>query len=305
MKTKTQLEFITESIIIHGDKYNYDDVVYVNNKTKVKIYCNTCKDYFYTKPICHTRGNICKKCLHNNKRRSLDEFILNASKIHNNEYNYDNVVYKNNKTKIEIICKKHGSFLQRPDNHISGQKCPLCQPNLKSNTIDFINKSIKIHADKYDYSHTNYINAKYKLDIFCKKCNNTFSITPNDHLDGHGCSCNSHVKNNSKNVINIKKILDDNNIKYIREKTFDDCKLTKKLRFDYYLIDYNICIEYDGKQHYESIYFFGGIEKLKIIQLSDNIKTKYCKNNNIKLIRIRYDDDYFDILKKEFHINNE
>jgi len=86
----------------------------------------------------------------------------------------------------------------------------------------------------------------------------------------------------------IKEFLDDNLIKYEREKKFDTCKNTKCLPFDFYLPDYNICIEYDGQQHFNIVSIYGGEDSLKKIKINDNIKNNWCSENNIKLIRIPY-----------------
>lgn len=94
--------------------------------------------------------------------------------------------------------------------------------------------------------------------------------------------------------------MEDNNIKYKPQKTFDGCKYKYKLSFDFYLIDHNMCIEYDGKQHYEDIY--NCPEEFKKTQLRDKIKNKFCKDNNIKLLRIKYDENVEDIIKKELSL---
>ena len=70
--------------------------------------------------------------------------------------------------------------------------------------------------------------------------------------------------------------------------TFDSCLDIRKLKFDFYLLDYNICIEFDGYQHFKSVKWFGGDEYLDNIKRKDNIKTQFCKDNNIELLRIKY-----------------
>lgn len=89
----------------------------------------------------------------------------------------------------------------------------------------------------------------------------------------------------------IRKILQQEKISFVQEYSFDNCvnpKTGYKLRFDFYLPDYNICIEYDGEQHYKEIPFFK--DSVKSGQYRDTIKTQFCKNNNIKLVRIPYTD---------------
>ena len=77
----------------------------------------------------------------------------------------------------------------------------------------------------------------------------------------------------------------------MKDKRFKQCKNKRQLPFDFYLPDYNICIEFDGRQHYKSIEYFGGEKHLEYVQYNDKIKTEYCLNNNINLIRIKYDEN--------------
>lgn len=107
---------------------------------------------------------------------------------------------------------------------------------------------------------------------------------------------------NSKGEKQISEILEKLNIKFKREYKFDNCKNINVLSFDFYLPDYNFCIEYDGKQHYEPNDFFGGINSFEKIKHNDKIKNEYCKNNNIHLIRIRYDDDIDVVLNNQFQM---
>lgn len=106
-----------------------------------------------------------------------------------------------------------------------------------------------------------------------------------------------------KNVHGDKYNLINNEINFEQQKIFDGCKDKRKLSFDFYLPEYNICIEYDGIQHYESIEYWGGHKNFNYIKKHDQIKTDFCENNNIKLIRIKYNRklNSNDILEK---INN-
>ena len=98
----------------------------------------------------------------------------------------------------------------------------------------------------------------------------------------------------------INKLLEENNIKFETQKKFNNCKFKYKLAFDFYLIDFNILIEYDGIQHYKPVEQFGGEKSLKYLQNNDNIKTKYCIDNNIELIRIKYNDKLIHMMKNLF-----
>jgi len=96
----------------------------------------------------------------------------------------------------------------------------------------------------------------------------------------------------------IKKILDNLNIKYIYQHKFEKCKDKRELPFDFYLPKYKLCVEYDGKQHFESIEFFGGEKAFKTRQKHDQIKNIFCKDNHINLLRIKYNEKIDEKIKK-------
>ena len=100
----------------------------------------------------------------------------------------------------------------------------------------------------------------------------------------------------SKGELKVKKILEDNNIKFEQHYNFNNCKYISYLFFDFYLPELNICIEYDGIQHFEPVDAFGGEENLKLIIKRDEIKNEYCLKNNIHFIRIKYTDNINDKL---------
>ncbi len=232
------------------------------------------------------------------KKLTIEEFLNKANKVHNGIYDYSLVDYVNYHTNIEIICSEHGIFEQNPINHLVGKtKCPKCVGGVKHSLNDFINKSKKCHGDKYDYSLVEYKNARTKVKIICPE-HKIFEQVPQHHTNGVGCpSCCE-----SKGEKALVKLLDNMEIKYMREKRFKDCRFKNPLPFDFYLPEANICIEYDGMQHFRKWDRIGGDVALDKQVVKDQIKTQYCKDNNIKLIRIRYDDninqDKFEILLK-------
>ena len=115
-----------------------------------------------------------------------DDFILKAREIHGDKYDYSLVEYKNNKTKVCIICPVHGEFWQKPNNHLIGQGCPYCGGTHKYTTNEFITKAREVHGDKYDYSRVIYTGWNNKVTIVCPT-HGEFKQTPFDHLRGHGC----------------------------------------------------------------------------------------------------------------------
>ena len=97
-------------------------------------------------------------------------FLDKAKLIHNDRYDYSSVIYKDNKTNINIICKVHGSFPQNPQVHLRGNGCSACSGNKKHTLEEFITKGNEIHNNFYDYSLIKeYKNADAELDIICPK----------------------------------------------------------------------------------------------------------------------------------------
>jgi hypothetical protein len=259
--------------------------------------------------ICKKHGNLNtrldhflkKGCIECKKEKKLDnqksKFIKNSKIKHNNKYLYDKVNYINNKTNVIITCKKHGDFKQRPDNHLSGSGCTNC--NYKLSTSDFIEKSNKIHNNKYLYDKTEYDGNRKYVTIRCKK-HGYFNQIARIHLEGFGCSkCNE-----STGEKKISSVLEKNNIKFIKQYKFENCKNILKLPFDFYLPKYKICIEYNGIQHYEPVDFFGGEKSFEYRKKLDEIKYNYCKDNNINLIIISYKDNIEDIILKIINPNH-
>ena len=220
------------------------------------------------------------------RKLTTNVFIERAKEIHKGKYEYSLVEYCGNRIKVKIICKIHGVFEQRPSNHLYGYICEKCAGNVKLSKDDFISKSISVHGNIYDYSIINYKNAHSKILIICKK-HGSFEMKPNNHLNGQGCKSCSKV-NYSKGEIKISNYLLENNIDFIPQKTFIDCKYKNTLSFDFYLPTLDICVEFDGIQHFKSIEHFGGDKMFEIQKVIDNIKNLYCINNSIKLIRIPY-----------------
>jgi len=155
------------------------------------------------------------------KKLTTDEFILKAKKIHGDRYDYSKTDYKNNDTRVIIICKEHREFLQIPHNHLNKKTiCPKCSREKNtSNTKDFIFKSKRIHKRRYNYSLVKYVNSKEPIKIICKK-HGTFSQTPNGHLRGNGCQkCRSEkihtwCSSNTKEFIKKSKKIHGNKYDY-------------------------------------------------------------------------------------------
>lgn len=292
-QTFTDQEFIKKANIVHNNKYDYSEVIYKNNETKVKIKCKV-HGFFYSRPGDHLAGYGCRLCGIDKKRNS-QSYIVRSKKVHKNKYDYSKVNYESNNSKITIVCPIHGDFKQTPKLHLKGSGCPSCDNNLNLDTKSFINKSNKIHNNRYDYTEVNYIKNNIKVKIKCLK-HGIFEQKPMFHLVGNGCP----ICRISKGEKKISDFLIKNNIKYIPQFVFTNCKNIQPLPFDFYLTEQNICIEYDGIQHFTEVEFWGGKEGLISRKIRDNIKTTFCENNDIKLIRIAYyENDINEKLMKE------
>ena len=305
-RSKTFEEFINQAKEVHGDKYDYSKVEYKNNHTKVCIICPEHGEFWQT-PKNHLNSQGCMKCKLKEQGKRLkyttEKFIEKAKQVHGDKYDYSKVNYVDSHTKVCIICPEHGEFWQKPDNHLNGWGCKKCGLKISSEkqtltTEDFIKRAKEIHGNKYDYSKVNYIDTKTKVCIICPE-HGEFWQTPNNHLHGYGCKkCfESHMERD------VAKVLNENNIKFEQEKTFDWLKYENNLFLDFYLPEYNVAIECQGEQHFQPVDFSGKNYELAkkqflLIQNRDKIKKTLCEKNGIKLLYYISNEDYNTIIKK-------
>ena len=188
--------FINEAIEIHGNTYDYSLTQYFESSNNIKIICKN-HGIFEQRPNSHKiRKQGCSKCgnIQMKLKQSFTqkEFVKKANEVHNNFYDYSLTKYISTHSKIIVICPKHGQFFVTPASHCQNVKCKKCEDkrkgNLrKSNNKEFIEKSVKIHGNKYDYSKVNYKDNNTKVSINCNKCNHVFLQLPSSHLVGSGC----------------------------------------------------------------------------------------------------------------------
>jgi very-short-patch-repair endonuclease len=213
-------------------------------------------------------------------------FINQAINVHGNKFDYSKVVYVGSKDKVIIVCPIHGEFLQRPNDHLSGYGCKKCQYKKTSNENKFnneifIEKAIKIHKNKYDYSLVDYCGYENKIKIICKR-HGVIEQTPHAHLSGNGC----YLCKESRGEKNVANFLTNNNIFFERQVTFNDLKIKGHLFYDFYLPEYKLFIEYHGVQHWKPVDFFGGKKKFIETRNRDIFKYKYAVNNGYKIMWI-------------------
>ena len=275
---------------------------YINCKHKMKYICpNGHKhEIAFDKFLQGQRCPECSQIVKANKRKL--NYIDIKQAFEEEGYELLEEEYISAKTLMEYKCTEGHIHKITWSNFKKGRRCPECYGKNIKLSYDFIKNTFE--KEGYELLSEEYINNNQKLKYRC----------PNGHI--HEMSF-SKFKNGRrcpecyifKGENRIKQYLENNNIPYIIQKTFDDCKDKELLRFDFYLLKYNICIEYDGIQHFEPTDFAGygqeyAKKRLKESQKRDKIKDEYCKNNNIRLIRIPYWDldNIENILKQELNL---
>ena len=204
-------------------------------------------------------------------------------------YDYDNDSTKSHKVNIHIICPKHidkGIQRVKYDNlKRNSGNCKYCVG--RERTKEDLQKELDCMGSAITILE--YIDYSSPILVQCNYCGHIWETKGVNLTQGHRCpNCVKSIFE-----LSIAKILDDNNYKYIPQYKFNDCRDKNPLPFDFYLPNYNVLIEADGEQHYYPI-SFGGItdeeaeENFKIVKYHDALKTKYCEDHNITLIRIPY-----------------
>lgn len=274
-KRRGSLEnIIKRSIEVHGDKYDYSLVKYVNTVTKIKIICKIHGE-FEQLPLHHISAcQGCKKCVIDFRKNDNDYFIEKANDIHQNKYDYSLTKYISIINKVKIICKIHGVFDQGPSDHLNGSGCRKCVTDRqKSSKEEFIQKANKIHGNKYDYSLVEYTTNKIKVKIICK-IHGVFEQKPNAHLVGHTC-----IYCYNKTEGKVKDFLIENNIKFNTQDSIDN------KRFDFTIND-DYILEIDGRQHFPQME-----KQVKYIKIDRN----FILQNDIK--KMKNIIDYYPIIR--------
>jgi len=195
-------DFERNGRVVDGRKYDYSKVEYVRSQIPVEIIC-LIHGSFLQRPASHLQGIGCPECKNDAHRSKTDkqaaqaakEFIEKAVAVHGDKYEYSKVAYSRSGIRITITCKKHGEFCQTPMKHLAGQGCIKCgeeaarvfqkKRNQKARD-EFIARAKHVHQGKYDYSASDYIDARTALVIGCPT-HGLFNQTPDSHLAGRGC----------------------------------------------------------------------------------------------------------------------
>lgn len=307
MRKKTFKEVEEEVLNLGKNKYKVFPP-YINSKEKIKFLHVTCGHYFYMRFNSFKNGQRCPLCgaKHSNKLRSKsqDEFINDVNNFYGiNEYSVLGK-YINANVPIKVRHNKCGNiYMSRPADLIRGHGCQKCAYITRSSKIGIsqrtplseVKDSIrKILGNSYVVltKDSEYKGNRQKILIKHLACGSIYKARYSDIQSKFtGCPVCSNKKS-SKGERIIIECLEEKGYSlgkdYYYGYTNSGAKAKLNLHFDFYFPNNSLAIEYDGKQHFKPINYFGGLETFKVIQEHDRIKDDFCKSKGITLLRIPY-----------------
>lgn len=266
---------------IHKNKFDYSRVVFLNVSEKVEILCPQ-HGSFWQDLYSHTvKGTGCPSCARQSDRLTLEAFISKAREVHGDKYGYGKVEYDVGASQVVITCRKHGDFRQRALSHLSGSGCKKCHiEENRISTEEFIRNAKSVHGEKYDYGRVIYQGNKKPVEIVCQK-HGSFWQRPNSHTAVKaGCP----LCNESKGEIAVENVLKKYGINYIREYRIKPYLY----RYDFYIPELDIYIEFNGEQHYKPVDSFGGYEAYLSCKERDENKRSLVHERKATLIVLTY-----------------
>lgn len=285
-KKKTQEEFLQEMEVKHPELEVMGE--YTGNHNKVLIKCKICGTEFSSLPCNMVSKKLsgCPYCatikLHNKQRKTHEQFISEMKEINPNLVVISE--YKGAHKKIQLRCNVcNHEFSSKPNDLLYGKGCPKCGGTMRKTHEEFVSLVKKINPNINIISKYTKVSADVK--VVCKSCGNIFTTRVHNLLYSQtGCPrCKM-----SHGEIKVSQFLDMHNIIYETQYRFKDCKNIMSLPFDFYIPSQNSVIEFDGIQHYKAVSYFGGENAFEKLKINDEIKTKYCNEHNIHLIRIPF-----------------
>lgn len=318
MGKKTNFEDVKRIVEKENDKLISNECDYKTNKSLLKIECKCGKASFY-RSLASIKQHSAYHCEICRNKRMSNHKKKTSNKVY--KYTYDEVVkyveskdckflsssYNKASDLYHFQCQCGNIFERRFSKFKDSNqtKCKQCSKRSMKNILSLNYEDIKnfILSKGCELLSKEYVNNETKLMIKCK-CGEVFYRDYSHFKDSKSYYCDVCTHGLSKGELIINEILERSYVDFIRQYTFDNCRTTRPLPFDFYLPTYNCCIEFDGKQHYETGKFGKTLVDLMNIKYRDNIKTNFCKNNNIKLIRIPYWEfnNIESILRKELGI---
>jgi len=257
-RIKSQEEIILGFQTTHGQRYDYSKVEYKGTKEKVEIICST-HGSFWMAPNSHQQGQGCPKCGKESFKEKmsfgLEDFLKKATEAHGDKYDYSKVVFESFQDLVEITCRKHGVFRQNARGHTRGYGCPECAHEAslgeklerRATKEQALEKFVKVHGDKYDYSRFAYVSSKEKVEIICRK-HGSFWQTPEVHAGGGGCKACANETAGSYLKYTLQRLLD--HFKTCHEEEYDYQEIIDKYGGDLTaLVDQDSTMQVFCKDH--------------------------------------------------------
>lgn len=265
---------------------------YINNVQKLKLVCECgrefCMSWNSLRLGCGIRCNVCNRQLQS-QEQSLKKNDIECRFSDKNFKVLDNIEtkYENQNSKLKVI-DKNGYMYDMSIGNLQHRNENSKGKFSKNNNYVVHNLNVYCKHNMWSCKVLNLDKEKELLNIRCE-CGEVYQTKLYHFVKGQPrCSKCSHKI--SQLEIVIKDFLKSHNIDFIQQYKFSDCKDKRSLPFDFYLPKYNCCIEVDGRQHEQPVYFSGNndeaLQNFKLTKKHDNIKNKYCKKHNILLLRI-------------------
>ena len=286
----TTEEFIKKAKSIHGDKFDYVNSTYINAKTKIEIKCKKHSNIFFQNSNNHFLSKFpCKECNLENKRllfsSNIEEFKTYMIKKYGNTLSFEKAIYKNARTDIILVCKKHKLELKKAPYEFKISTCHMCsKENIddvrSSKQIKLINEYVSSFGGKL--ISKKYVNNETDLKFKCKKGHvffESWSDVKNSMRWCKECVPNRHIGETLTRMI----------LEYLI-----NCKLPSSylksmdgLQLDGYCKERKIAFEYQGYQHFSEVnHYHYSKNQFKAQIKRDSFKKELCKKNRITLIEI-------------------
>jgi hypothetical protein len=220
-KKKSTADFISDAVSVHGNLYDYSEAVYLSAKGKLKVICRE-HGPFLQEASSHLSGVGCPLCWKGRKKSKTEasrasrgeRFVEKSNEIHGQLYDYSLVRYQSYNLPVQIICKSHGAFFQRPGVHLRGGGCPNCAMKVRSakgrtTQDDFVQKALEVHDGFFDYSSVAYETTHKPVIIICPE-HGPFEQRPSNHLQGEGCpACADLYRGQQKKAARAENLIED------------------------------------------------------------------------------------------------
>lgn len=264
-----------------------DEIDYINNHTPVTFICPY-HGNFSLLPKSALENLECPECqkqrLHDMFAKTNEAFICELRAIFGDEYEYDDVEYKNKNSIIKLKCKKHGYFYRVASDLLRGKGCQACSYEKawdlrgRMTTETFIERAKAEHGDKYGYSESIYTSAHEHILIYCKRCKKYFPQDPYAHMSGQGCPYCAAGKTESAGELEMVEFIIHQGV---GDVVRNDRNIIPPYELDVYIPSKNIAFEYNGL-YYHSAAMVGTDYHLK--------KTEMCAERGIRLFHVFEDE---------------